>query len=254
MEDPDRGYDDLDDGMGDMGELGEGSMMMGGEGGYMDGGSQVLGGYMGDDGPINGNGPIDDGPETEEDHPEEHVQLPGVDDLPLFANPEARKIDLNIKEKEETIETTVANIADMFERVKIMREHFKNVQSEVEHTNQLYNAKTAEIHSERHLSQLTNRALGRSQLETRTLQMGLETVRDQLNTVQTAIYRANEKMDEFKMQMNWNQDELEQWAVAAKQKEEDNITLQKYTRAGENVSDCSSLRVRYWRFESARLA
>jgi hypothetical protein len=31
-------------------------------------------------------------------------------------------------------------------------------------------------------------------------------------------------MDEFKMQMNWNQEELEQWAVAAKQKEEDVLT------------------------------
>ena len=33
--------------------------------------------------------------------------------------------------------------------------------------------------------------------------------------------------------MNWNQEELEQWALAAKQKEEDNLALQKYTRADE---------------------
>jgi len=35
------------------------------------------------------------------------------------------------------------------------------------------------------------------------------------------------------MQMNWNQEELEQWAVAAKQKEEDNLALEKYKRADE---------------------
>ena len=40
-------------------------------------------------------------------------------------------------------------------------------------------------------------------------------------------------MDEFKMQMNWNQEELEQWAIAAKQKEEDALALQKYTRSDE---------------------
>ena len=40
-------------------------------------------------------------------------------------------------------------------------------------------------------------------------------------------------MDNFKQQMNWNQDELEQWALATKQKEEDNLALQKYTRADE---------------------
>jgi chromosome segregation ATPase len=41
-------------------------------------------------------------------------------------------------------------------------------------------------------------------------------------------------MDRFKLQMNWNQEELEQWALAAKQKEEDNLALQKYTRADES--------------------
>lgn len=34
--------------------------------------------------------------------------------------------------------------------------------------------------------------------------------------------------------MNWNQEELEQWALAAKQKEEDNFTLEKYRRTDEN--------------------
>merc|ERR1719163_907839 len=33
--------------------------------------------------------------------------------------------------------------------------------------------------------------------------------------------------------MNWNQEELEQWALAAKQKEEDNLAMEKYTRADE---------------------
>ena len=35
------------------------------------------------------------------------------------------------------------------------------------------------------------------------------------------------------MQMNSNQEELERWVVAARQKEEDNMALQKYTRADE---------------------
>ena len=40
-------------------------------------------------------------------------------------------------------------------------------------------------------------------------------------------------MDGFKLQMNWNQEELEQWALASKQKEEDNLAIEKYTRADE---------------------
>lgn len=33
--------------------------------------------------------------------------------------------------------------------------------------------------------------------------------------------------------MNWNQEELEQWALATRQKEEDHLTLEKYRRADE---------------------
>jgi hypothetical protein len=42
------------------------------------------------------------------------------------------------------------------------------------------------------------------------------------------IYKANEKLDGFKLLMNWNQEELEQWALAQRQKEEDNAALEKY--------------------------
>lgn len=164
---------------------------------------------------------------------DEIVQLPGVDDLPLFAGPEARKIDLDIKNKTKQIEKLVDSIGDMKERVKVMKEHFRNVEQEIEHTNALFNAKNAEIQAESHLRQLASRALGRNQLDSKTTQSDIESVQDQLNTVQSQIYKANEKMDEFKMQMNWNQEELEQWAVAAKQKEQDSLALQKYTRADE---------------------
>ena len=40
-------------------------------------------------------------------------------------------------------------------------------------------------------------------------------------------------MDQYKLNMNWNQEELEQWALAAKQKEEDNLALEKYKRQDE---------------------
>lgn len=60
-----------------------------------------------------------------------------------------------------------------------------------------------------------------------------EEAQDKLNGVQNSIFGANEEMDRFKLQMNWNQEELEQWALAAKQKEEDNLALQKYARADD---------------------
>ena len=175
----------------------------------------------------------DDGIDRTEEDDMGVVIIPGINDLPEFANSEARKLHKENLINEKKIEKLADSVYDMKDRVKVMKEHFKNVQQEVEHTNALQNAKKSEIQTELHLKELTSRALGRSQLESKNVQSSIQFVQEQLNTVQSLIFKANEKMDEFKMQMNWNQEELEQWAVAAKQKEEDFLAIEKYKRADE---------------------
>lgn len=176
---------------------------------------------------MDGDDMIDDGDGSE------IVIIPGINDLPEFATQEAHKLHNQNLRREKEIEKVADEIFDMRDRVKVMKEHFKNVQQEVEHTNGLHNAKSAEIHTEQHLNQLTSRALGRAQKESKQVQEDIEFVQEQLNSVQSMIYKANEKMDEYKMHMNWNQEELEQWAVASKQKEDDFATIEKYKRADE---------------------
>lgn len=161
------------------------------------------------------------------------VIIPGVNDLPIFANQEARKVHRDVEEQKEVVEKVASEIDDMIERVKVMKEHFRNVQQEVEHTNALQGAKRAEINTESHLRQLTSRALGRGQAESKKIQSEIDFMKEQVNIVQSQIYNATEKMDEFKMQMNWNQEELEQWALAAKQKEDDLLAIERYKRADE---------------------
>lgn len=39
---------------------------------------------------------------------------------------------------------------------------------------------------------------------------------ERLNDVQNSIYRGNERLDKYKIEMNWNQEELEQWVLAAR--------------------------------------
>ena len=115
-----------------------------------------------------------DAPQDDEYRADENVQLPGVDDLPLFASLEARKVDADIKQKETDIETLSDKVADMEQRLKVMKSHFKNVQQELDHTNELSTAKTAEMKTEKHLQQLTSRAVGQSQAETKKLRLQLE--------------------------------------------------------------------------------
>ena len=56
---------------------------------------------------------------------------------------------------------------------------------------------------------------------------------DKLDNLHTDLYRGKEKMDQFKLVMNWNQEEFAQWALAARQKEEDNMALEQYQRQDE---------------------
>merc|ERR1719324_595592 len=80
---------------------------------------------------------------------------------------------------------------------------------------------------------LTNRQLGRLKSETVRMQKVLDDTQDHINGISNELMRGNERLDQFKLEMNWNQEELEQWAIAARQKEEDELTLEKYRRADE---------------------
>merc|ERR1719313_2380734 len=119
------------------------------------------------------------------------------------------------------------------ERIKVMTEHLTNVQHELVSTQQLVDGKKKEVDTEEHMEALAKRQIGRLVAEMRRLKGLVEDYQDRTNSSQNEIFRGNEKLDQFKLQMNWNQEELEQWSLAARQKEEDELTLEKYRRADE---------------------
>lgn len=78
------------------------------------------------------------------------------------------------------------------------------------------------------MKQIADRQTGRHTNDLKKLDAIAADLQDRLNNIQNMIFKANEKMDKFKLEMNWNQEELEQWALATRQKEEDHLTLEKY--------------------------
>eukprot|EP00953_Heterococcus_sp_UTEX-ZZ885_P008970 5316-Heterococcus_DN1.PRE.1 len=166
-----------------------------------------------------------------------------ADDLPIFANEQSKALNAEIKAREARAESTAASLTEHIERVRVMEEHLKNVRQEVDHTNALMEAKRKEISTEEHLQALASREAGRYSQELRRLDAEAADLQDKLNSVQNAMFSANEVMDQFKLQMNWNQGELEQWALAARQKEDDGLALQRYTRADEARAKELSLQI-----------
>merc|ERR1719183_2170350 len=124
-------------------------------------------------------------------------------------------------------------LAQNTERIKVMTEHLTNVQHELVSTQQLVDGKKKEVDTEEHMEALAKRQIGRLVAEMRRLKGLVEDYQDRTNSSQNEIFRGNERLDQFKLQMNWNQEELEQWSLAARQKEEDELTLEKYKRADE---------------------
>ncbi|DAZ96764.1 TPA: hypothetical protein N0F65_012341 [Lagenidium giganteum] len=157
----------------------------------------------------------------------------GIDDLPLFADDQNKALHQKIRTKEKRFLEVKNEISEHASRVEIMTEHLKNVKQELLHTQELHTAKLREVGSEEHMKQLTEREIGRIAQEMRRLDAECKDFEGKLSTIQNFLFKGNEEMDKFKLQMNWNQDEMEQWAMAAKQKEEDTLALERYRRADE---------------------
>lgn len=74
---------------------------------------------------------------------------------------------------------------------------------------------------------------GRLKVEITRLEKQQLEFRERLATLQKEIQTGQGKMNVFKTQMKWGQEELEQWAIAARQKEEDNEAIEKYAKQDE---------------------
>ena len=155
------------------------------------------------------------------------------DDFPEYANEQNKELNQIVREKIKMVQQLNIEIEEHNDRFKILQEHLKSVQQELVHTQSLVDQKNKEIESEEHLKQIAERQSGRLNNELKKLEQRVADQQDRLNNIQNMIFKANERMDQFKLEMNWNQEELEQWALAARQKEEDNLTLEKYRRADE---------------------
>merc|ERR550537_2165325 len=155
------------------------------------------------------------------------------DELPPFANQKNKDLHAQVAVKEGRVRDLNGDIAQNTERIKVMTEHLTNVQHELVSTQQLVDGKKKEVDTEEHMEALAKRQIGRLVSEMRRLKGLVDDYQDRTNGSQNEIFRGNEKLDQFKLQMNWNQEELEQWSLAARQKEEDELTLEKYKRADE---------------------
>ena len=84
-------------------------------------------------------------------------------------------------------------------RAQIMEEHLKSVQSELAYTQARVTSKRKEIQSEAHLKSLSERQWARYVADLKLIKKERDELTEKVSTLQNQIYRANEKMDQFKV-------------------------------------------------------
>ena len=183
---------------------------------------------------------------------DQNINIGEEDDFPVYANEANKRLNKIIREKTKLLNQFKSEAEVNIERIKILEEHLKSVSDELVHTQKMIDNRNKEIESEDHLKQIAERATGRFLNEIKNMDGQSVDLQDRLNNLQNMIFKANESIDKYKLEMNWNQEELEQWALAARQKEEDNLTLEKYERADEAKIKELNLQVEKLTIEVAR--
>ena len=158
----------------------------------------------------------------------------GVDALPQhLLNKTNRELTGQIAFYESEVERTSREVDEHKDRLKFMLDHLGNVKAEIVNTQSLFDAKRREIESEDHMAQLAERERGRILQKIAQIKVLQSESQEKCDAVQNRIFQGNLRMDEFKAAMNFNQEELEQWDLARKQKEDDGVVVQKYSKADE---------------------
>lgn len=155
------------------------------------------------------------------------------DELPEFANEENRVIHKIALQKSSELNQLTNDCSELQERVSVLSEHLKNVQSEVLSAQQLLTAKQAQAEEEKHLQQICEREHGKIVSELNKLQQQTQDIIVKNDTVQSKTVISQKRINQFKEEAKMNQQELEQWIVIARQKEEDFLVLQRYNREDE---------------------
>ncbi|XP_043348387.1 coiled-coil domain-containing protein 39 isoform X2 [Dermochelys coriacea] len=151
-----------------------------------------------------------------------------------FAIPVANAENKALEEELQKLQKEKANLknqlTDFDERIEAMTSHLKNVRQEFNFTQSLYRARENEIETEEHFKALAERELGRLKKEIQRLENQMISLREKKNIQENNIFKATQKLEALRCQMNWDQQALEAWLEESAHKDNDAVTIQKYAQ------------------------
>lgn len=174
--------------------------------------------------------------EPEEESKVENESLYSYDenkDFPVFANKINKKLNEIISNYKKELRNLVKEIDEDKEMVKILKEHTASVENQVKNREKMVEEMTKNANMQAHTIEVIKRQIGKVKSQRKTLEGEELTLQERFNILQQNIAKANEKMDTYKLDMKNILEELEQWALAARQKEGHKLNIERYYRHDE---------------------
>ncbi|XP_008066829.1 coiled-coil domain-containing protein 39 [Carlito syrichta] len=150
------------------------------------------------------------------------------------ANEENKILEGQLSKLQDERASLQDQLHDYEDRINAMTSHFKNVKQEFLFTQCLYKAREHEIESEEHFKAIAQRELGRMKDEIQRLENEMASILEKKSDKENGIFKATQKLDGLKCQMNWDQQALEAWLEESARKDSDALTLQKYAQKDDN--------------------
>ncbi|XP_076001248.1 coiled-coil domain-containing protein 39 [Genypterus blacodes] len=151
----------------------------------------------------------------------------------LETNAENKALIEEIRKKDKQLMQLENKLESNKEQKQLMSDFLKNVKRELENTEVLCSAKEREIELEKHLTALAERETGRIAQETKKLEKEHRSLGERTSTLENHIFKAKQKLEAFRSQMNWNQLTMEAFLEESAKKDEDTMAIVKYAQQDE---------------------
>ncbi|XP_058251669.1 coiled-coil domain-containing protein 39-like isoform X1 [Hemibagrus wyckioides] len=150
------------------------------------------------------------------------------------SNTENKSLEDKIQRKQKDRANVENRVSKLKDRISAMTEHTKNVQQERIHSQALCRAVEKQTESGLHFKALSDREKGRLRQEISQQQSELKSLRERKNSKENNIFKATQKIEVLKGQVNMDQQTLDAWWEESARKDEDIMTIVKYAQQDES--------------------
>ncbi|XP_019733338.1 coiled-coil domain-containing protein 39-like isoform X1 [Hippocampus comes] len=149
------------------------------------------------------------------------------------ANVENKALIEEILRKRKELSQLISRRENHKDQTQLATEFLKHVEAELHNLEALCQAKDREADLETHFTAIAQREIGHLAQETAQMRNELRSLAERKNTLEDHIFKAKQKLQRFRTQMNWDQRAMDSFLEESARKEDDVMAIVKYSQQDE---------------------